>query len=170
MTLLSVAVLLGISSPAFAHDQGSWEHKNKYLRDKMEALGASPGCDLVANECEGTKRTGDNVRKYFNTMRRAIAPPSPPPKPVQTSSYQEPAPAQTPAPTGGGTDAIPSYISDCESGGDYNASNPSGAYGKYQIMPQTAAGYGCDLSTPAGQDACAAKIYAAEGAAPWACG
>ena len=28
----------------------------------------------------------------------------------------------------------------------------SGAYGAYQIIPSTAAAYGCDLSTPAGQD------------------
>lgn len=65
---------------------------------------------------------------------------------------------------------IPSYIVECESGGDYSAQNPSGAYGAYQIMPGTAAAYGCDLSTPAGQDACAAEIYAAEGASPWSCG
>lgn len=66
--------------------------------------------------------------------------------------------------------SIPEYIVQCESGGDYSASNPSGAYGAYQIMPGTAAAYGCDLSTPAGQDACAAEIYAAEGASPWSCG
>ena len=67
-------------------------------------------------------------------------------------------------------DAIPSYITQCESGGDYYASNPSGAYGAYQIMPGTAAAYGCDLSYPAGQDQCAAEIYASEGASAWACG
>lgn len=66
--------------------------------------------------------------------------------------------------------AIPDYIVQCESGGDYSAQNPSGAYGAYQIMPSTAASYGCDLSTPAGQDACAAEIYATEGASPWSCG
>jgi hypothetical protein len=67
-------------------------------------------------------------------------------------------------------DAIPSYITQCESGGDYYAQNPSGAYGAYQIMPGTAAAYGCDLSYPAGQDACAAEIYANEGASAWVCG
>jgi hypothetical protein len=66
--------------------------------------------------------------------------------------------------------AIPEYIVECESGGDYSASNPSGAYGAYQIMPGTAAAYGCDLSTASGQDQCAGEIYAAEGAAPWSCG
>lgn len=66
--------------------------------------------------------------------------------------------------------AIPEYIVECESGGDYTAQNPSGAYGAYQIMPETAAAYGCDLSTPAGQDACAAKIYADVGTSAWVCG
>jgi hypothetical protein len=78
--------------------------------------------------------------------------------------------AAAPVTTSTGGYAIPDYIVACESGGDYTASNPSGAYGAYQIMPETAAGYGCDLSTPAGQDACAAEIYATEGAAPWDCG
>jgi hypothetical protein len=68
-------------------------------------------------------------------------------------------------------DAIPSYITQCESGGDYGAYNPSsGATGAYQIIPSTAAAYGCDLSYPAGQDACASEIYAAEGAGAWDCG
>ena len=70
--------------------------------------------------------------------------------------------------TGGYT--VPSYIVECESGGDYSAQNPSGAYGAYQIMPETAAAYGCDLSTPAGQDACAAEIYADVGPSAWVCG
>jgi hypothetical protein len=51
--------------------------------------------------------------------------------------------------------------------GGYNAYNPSGATGKYQIMPQTAAGYGCSLATPIGQERCAWKIYQREGTAPW---
>ena len=44
-----------------------------------------------------------------------------------------------PVSTGGGY-AIPREIVMCESGGDYNAVNPSsGAYGAYQIMPSTSA-------------------------------
>ena len=84
---------------------------------------------------------------------------------------QPPAGVQTATQTGAHNGwTIPEYIVMCESGGDYNARNPSGAYGAYQIMPGTAAGYGCDLSTPAGQDQCAARIYAAEGTSPWVCG
>jgi hypothetical protein len=51
----------------------------------------------------------------------------------------------------------------------YTATNPSsGAYGRYQIIPSTAANHDCDLSTPAGQDACAATIMATEGPGAWA--
>jgi hypothetical protein len=92
--------------------------------------------------------------------------PEPEPEPVVTESV---APATEPTYSSGGY-AIPSYIVECESGGDYTAQNPSGAYGAYQIMPGTADAYGCDLSTPAGQDACAAEIYATEGSSPWVCG
>jgi hypothetical protein len=62
---------------------------------------------------------------------------------------------------GGGVPGELQRIARCERHGNYNAVNPSsGAYGKYQIMPKTAASYGCSLATPRGQDACAARIYA----------
>lgn len=93
---------------------------------------------------------------------------APPPvtAPVSTSV------ASTAATTSvGSASAIPSYIVACESGGDYSAVNPSsGAYGAYQILPSTSAAYGCDMSTPAGQDACAAEIYADVGTSAWVCG
>jgi hypothetical protein len=59
-----------------------------------------------------------------------------------------------------------------ESGTDYSTgadnTNPSsGATGRYQILPSTAAAYGCDLATAAGQDACAQTIYDHQGAGAW---
>lgn len=75
----------------------------------------------------------------------------------------------TSTPSTGGY-SIPESIVQCESGGDYSAVNPSsGAYGAYQILPSTSAAYGCDMSTPAGQDACAAEIYADSGGSAWVC-
>jgi hypothetical protein len=101
----------------------------------------------------------------------------PPPEPVYvrssgTGGYSGTGMTNSPVDGYYGTgDAIPSYITQCESGGDYGAYNPSsGATGAYQIIPSTAAAYGCDLSYPAGQDACASEIYAAEGAGAWDCG
>jgi hypothetical protein len=131
--------------------------------------------DASASEIADSIRT---LRSFFYV---------PPPQPVVKAQVeaevatqeQAPAASPTPAPSTGGNSgvsggsggyAIPSYIVECESGGDYNARNPSGAYGAYQIMPGTSSAYGCDLSTPGGQDACAGKIYANEGSAPWVCG
>ena len=69
-----------------------------------------------------------------------------------------------------GAAGVPACAS--ESGDDYstgseNTNASSGATGRYQILPSTAAGYGCDLTTPAGQDACAQTIYEHQGAGAW---
>ena len=69
-----------------------------------------------------------------------------------------------------GASGVPACAS--ESGTDYstgpsNTNGSSGATGRYQILPSTAAAYGCDLSTAGGQDACAATIYEHQGASAW---
>jgi hypothetical protein len=82
-----------------------------------------------------------------------------------------PAPASVSA-TGdaAGAAGVPACAS--ESGTDYstgpdNTNSSSGATGRYQILPSTAAAYGCDLTTAAGQDACAQVIYEHQGASAW---
>ena len=132
----------------------------------------------------GTRAPGRNIRKYGvlfkgNTfdatcgeikrsnrqlVKLLIAPPImysrnvPPPQPpagVQSDFNVAALPACTWVP---------------ESGGNYNAVNPSsGAYGKYQIMPMhwnggVCTGLGRD---PSGQEQCAARIYASSGAGAW---
>lgn len=78
---------------------------------------------------------------------------------------------------------IPTYITQCESGGYLRAYNPSGAGGRYQIMPGTweanlpsdrfvriALGDdGPRWSSRLLQDRVAANIYAEQGSAPWSC-
>jgi hypothetical protein len=67
--------------------------------------------------------------------------------------------ANTPYSCGGaiGRSAIPCSIVDCESGGDYYTENDSGAYGKYQLMPEWwAPGY----PPPEEQDAIAHDLWA----------
>jgi hypothetical protein len=99
----------------------------------------------------------------------------PPPEPV----YAETSSAGTGGYSGTGlTDsAVSGYdMASCpasmfaESGtAGYDAYNPSsGATGCYQILPSTAAAHDCDLSTPVGQDACAAAICSTQGSAAWA--
>jgi hypothetical protein len=79
---------------------------------------------------------------------------------------------QAPAPVYSGGDwAIPTSIVMCESGGDYGAQNPSGAFGAYQLLPShfDPGGACADLSTdPAGQDECAARLWnGGAGAGNW---
>lgn len=130
---MGVAISLGLCSPAFAHDGGSWEHTNHYLRAKVIKLSkgdkTAPGCDLVAGKCRGQKRNQQNVHRYFETMRGMIAPP--PPEPVHTV-YQAAPSAQTssvaPVSSGGGCGDLPAYIVQRESGGNPNAVSPNGQY------------------------------------------
>lgn len=74
---------------------------------------------------------------------------------------------------GGGAWAVPEWIVNRESGGDYCARNPSGACGAYQIMPGTWGGYGgyasaCD-APPAVQDDKASQMAPCNWVAPNYC-
>jgi hypothetical protein len=68
--------------------------------------------------------------------------------------------------------AIPGYIVECESHGDWNAVNPkSGARGRYQFLPSSYAAWctRCDWSH-LDQTHAAYDYYRAAGAGPWVCG
>jgi peptidoglycan hydrolase CwlO-like protein len=74
----------------------------------------------------------------------------------------------------GGPYAIPTYIVMCESGGNYNALNPSsGAGGAYQILPSTWRAYGgqgAPQDAPkAEQDRIAGEIWRDSGPSAWSC-
>ena len=70
--------------------------------------------------------------------------------------------------------AIPEAIVMCESGGNFEAVNPSsGAGGAYQILPSTWELYGGEGlpqdASPEQQTEIAAQIWADSGAAAWEC-
>jgi peptidoglycan hydrolase CwlO-like protein len=74
----------------------------------------------------------------------------------------------------GGPYAIPTYIVMCESGGNYQALNPSsGAGGAYQILPSTWRAYGGEglphQAPKEEQDRIAAQIWADSGPSAWSC-
>ena len=74
----------------------------------------------------------------------------------------------------GGPYSIPAAIVMCESGGNYQALNPSsGAGGAYQIIPSTWAAYGGEglahRASKAEQDRIAALIWADAGPGAWVC-
>lgn len=80
------------------------------------------------------------------------------------------APAHAASSPTAGAGTLPACAS--ESGTNYstgseNTNASSGATGRYQITPSTAANYGCSLATPAGQDACAQTIYEHQGTGAW---
>lgn len=157
------------------HERAPYEAK--YLTAYHEAarkLGVNAvGRNLV---WDGVVTKGDAHpaarQRVVTSTERLIAMVAPPEPVTAVQSYTATDTATTTAApvTSTGGYAIPDYIVACESGGDYAAQNASGAYGAYQIMPETAEAYGCDLSSAEGQDSCAGEIYAAEGAAPWDCG
>jgi hypothetical protein len=144
----------------YAHLHRKWTHragKDVVGRQVVKYGMPRKGSDRVASRREW-RRTLAVFDRWEN--------PPPPSEPVWASSTPPGSVASY-----GGPYAIPTEIVMCESGGDPNAVNPSsGAYGLYQILPSTAAAYGCDLATVPGQDACAAEIWAGgAGRSQWAC-
>ena len=100
----------------------------------------------------------------LTVLQRMLAPS---PAPVSSSASVSSAASSG---TASGASGVPSCAS--ESGSNYstgasNTNASSGATGRYQILPSTASAYGCDLSTPGGQDACAQTIYQHQGAGAW---
>lgn len=78
----------------------------------------------------------------------------------------------TPYPGPNGTHwAIPWYVVDCESHGDWGAYNASsGATGPYQMLPSTYGGVcdTCDWSQP-DQHLAASRVWARSGGGEWSC-
>jgi len=109
-----------------------------------------------------------DLARSNRTLRRWLAPP---PAPIVSGDVAPTSSTTAPAATGGRY-AIPSYIVECESGGSYTARNGV-HYGAYQINVPLHYGEGgvcAGLDTsPAGQDACASRIWNSSGAGAWTC-
>jgi hypothetical protein len=118
-----------------------------------------PGRNIIEDGVTPRLRATDaDTVRSLHVLRRMLAAGS------ATTTSESPAASASPAA------AVPACAS--ESGTDYstgasNTNASSGATGRYQITPSTAAAYGCDLSTPSGQDACAATVYRHQGAGAW---
>ena len=165
---LSVICSLSVVGAAQAHDSGNWKHKNHYLRMKVIKLHGkqAPGCNLVKKMCKGKKVNGNNVRRYFNTMR-AMVMPRPAAQYVYAGKPRNP-PAGTATVNAGST---LNAIAQCESGGNPSTNTGNGFYGKYQFVQSTWESVGGSgnpaAASEAEQDKRAAMLYAREGAAPW---
>jgi hypothetical protein len=153
--LVPAAATARPTTPAHAH---AYEHA--YRRVAHQLGTRVPGRNIVA---DGTLRGGRpsdaETVASLAVLQRMLAP-----APAVTST------APSSSSYSAGAAGVPACAS--ESGTDYstgadNTNAESGATGRYQILPSTAAAYGCDLSTPAGQDACAQVIYEHQGAGAW---
>jgi hypothetical protein len=127
----------------------------------------APGRNIVRDGvAPGRSATDAETVASLAVLERMLAP-----APSQARTVSSTPASTAPAPVNmAGAGGVPACAS--ESGTNYstgssNTNASSGATGRYQITPSTAANYGCDLATPAGQDACAQTIYAHQGAGAW---
>lgn len=168
LVAITASALLAAGSQA-----GATEQNQKYLRlyekvaDKEGKR--APGRNIVKwGMPNGKDAKRSQITESIEVLQRIL---NPPPAPVVAVAADSVAAPTVGTSYSSGVPAELESIAQCESGGDYSAVNASsGAYGKYQILPSTAAAYGCDLATPAGQDACATEIYAGgAGRGQWVC-
>jgi hypothetical protein len=139
-------------------------HKHAYERayhHVVRQLGRrAPGRNIIEQGVGPHKAATDaQAVASLAVLQRMVAPASAPAAATSGTAVQA-----------AGTGTLPACAS--ESGTNYstgseNTNASSGATGRYQITPSTAANYGCSLATPASQDACAQTIYRNQGAGAW---
>lgn len=125
----------------------------------------APGRNIVKYGTGAHRRPSDRqMLSSLAVLQRML---SPQPSSGSTSSGAGPTSAAGSSPGAAGLPACASESGSNYSTGADNTNSSSGATGRYQILPSTAAAYGCDMGTPAGQDACAQTIYQHQGASAW---
>lgn len=159
----TVALAGGLTSLAEARPP-SPSHARAYERAYREVahkLGRrAPGRNIVRYGTGAHRRPSDRQTLSSLGVLQRMLTPSP-------SSSGASASTPTAAAGGGGVPACASESGTNYSTGADNTNPSSGATGRYQILPSTAAAYGCNLGTSAGQDACAQTIYQHQGAGAW---
>lgn len=161
--LIPAAVLAPAASaqPVSHSHARAYEHAYHQVAHKLGRQ--VPGRNIVADgTLHGGRPSDAQTLASLVVLRRML-------EPAPTSSG-----SSSVSDVSGGSEAGAPGVPACasESGDDYstgpdNTNSSSGATGRYQILPSTAAAYGCDLTTATGQDACAETIYAHQGASAW---
>lgn len=163
LTLILFGSIIGVANAAPADDPTEQEYIKAY-HDGIECSSQEVVGRNIQRDGYGSnyrEPTHEELVESIGTLKNICAPP---PAPVTSTSTAPTTSAPTTTTSTGCTGM------EAESGtAGYDAYNPSsGATGCYQIIPSTAEAHNCDLSTPAGQDACAATICATEGSGAWA--
>lgn len=196
--LVAVATLVGFGSVAHAdtpdHTVQSGDTLSEIAGTWWPEVAADNGLDnphlirpgqvislRVLTDADARWYAHFQARKLLPAWQALLPPPpAPRPAPQRPNVNPAPAPAPNPAPpssSGGASNgwAIPESIVMCESGGNYQAENPtSTASGAYQIIDSTWDGYGGYSSAsdapPSVQDERAAQIWAGgAGRGNWVC-
>jgi hypothetical protein len=155
-TAAAVPAAAAAQPPTHAHARA---YERAYHRVAHQLGRRVPGRNIVRAGLPGGRRPSDAQTVHsLSVLQRMLAP-------AATGAT-----ATSMAGSVAGAAGVPACAS--ESGSNYSTgasnTNPSsGATGRYQILPSTAAAYGCNLATPAGQDACAQVIYQHQGAGAW---
>lgn len=168
VALVAIAPAVAIAkapTPAHVH---AYERVYRQVSHKLGRR--VPGRNIVKDGVAQNRAATDaEVVSSIAVLQRMLVPaPAGSHSTVTSTPSSSGAPSTSTASAGAG--GVPACAS--ESGSNYSTgagnTNPSsGATGRYQITPSTAAAYGCSLGTPAGQDACAQAIYSRQGASAW---
>lgn len=171
---LAASLVLAVALPAQAHALTHREavaYGRAYWHAARTLGMRTAGCKLIGPTptCAGHPADA-RILHSTDVLRRMVAPHRTQPISSSTTST-----TSTAAVSYSGGYSIPSYIVQCESGGDWHAVNPSsGAGGAYQLLPSTSVAYGGTATpqdmSPAQQSAVAARVWAASGASAWSCG
>jgi len=165
--VLKGQVAADLAATRTAHAQAvAYDERLAAARDQIDAVRAQAESQAAAldaaRQSEQTALAGlqSQVQSWEQQVARA----------QQVSAAQ----AQQTVTSWVGQWAIPAYIVMCESGGSFNAVNPSsGAGGAYQILPSTWRLYGGSGlpqdASPAEQSRVAAQIWADSGPGAWQC-
>lgn len=178
-TLMASATIAAVVPAAAAAKPPSSPHVRAYQRDYQRVAHTfgrrAPGRNIVKYGVASRGPASDaDVVSSLAVLERMLAPPPAPVTSTAAQGSQTTGSTQTvasaPTSSTAGASGVPACAS--ESGTNYSTgpenTNPSsGATGRYQILPSTAADYGCNLGTTAGQDACAQTIYNHQGASAW---
>lgn len=164
VALVALAGLLVATSPARAHGPLGKKYLSLYHRAADKHGARAPGRNIVKLGLKGRAAHRSEVRTSIAVLTRMVTPAV---STLTTSSQVVTPVASAAAPVSGG---LPDCTWRPESGGSYTASNPSGAYGKYQLMPVhygaggVCAGMG---KSPSEQEVCARRVFASSGAGAW---
>ena len=169
-----LAVVLPGTAQALSHREAV-AYGRAYVHAEHQLGMSAVGCRLIGPHATCHRVSDGMIRRSTDTLHRMLAPA---PRVVHYTAVASTSTTAGSAPvssSGASGYAIPSYIVQCESGGNWSAVNPSsGAGGAYQILPSTWSAYGGSGSpssaSPSEQSRIAAKIYADSGASAWSCG